>query len=134
MAFNYQGKPRQSTLGQVLPLAGTIVGGAFGGPAGAAIGSTVGGIAGSKLAPPTNPAAPIQTEAGSALDRRMAAQQPAPQPQPSPDEYHEQLKDSMRAVASAGPDVQEQYMPQLMELFRASYSDPNRGQGQNGFG
>ncbi len=56
------------TLGSLLKVGGTVVGGVFGGPAGAAAGYGLGSAAGGIISPPKAPIQPVQN---SAIDRRV---------------------------------------------------------------
>lgn len=107
----YQKRPGLSQ--QVIPVAGTVLGGMVGGPAGAAVGGMVGG----KVAGGDNPAVgPVQP---SAMERRLAP--PPPAANPSQD-----INNANQALAQLPPDQQQKYGPILR---RAKMLDDQSQQG-----
>ena len=73
-AFGSVGQFAKAAAPTVLPLAGTVVGTAFGGPAGAAVGGMLGRAAGSAVGGPAGPSRPGRT---SCCSRRSGAACPA---------------------------------------------------------
>ena len=104
-------------------LAGAAIGGAvgayFGGPAGAVGGATAGGNLGGMVG---NAVAPAKE--GTAIDRRVASQAPA-------EVYHsersDQLRQSLAALNTQPPEIQQQYSQPLVTAYLSSLANDHTG-------
>ncbi len=113
-----QGKQGSGKFGQAAgALLGGVAGGAAGGPggaiAGASTGASLGGMAGNAL----DPAVADKT----AIQRRI--QSSGPQYQQS--ENTMKLKDSVLALRTQPPEIQQQYAPPLVQAYVTSLAHDN---------
>lgn len=106
---------QQSSMAQILPIGGAVVGGIFGGPAGAAAGASLGGMAGNTLASNGPPPTPVQSGMSGAMDRRAQSLQDNPS---------NQLAQADAALAQMPPEYQAQFGPTIKQ---ARYLDQNGG-------
>lgn len=88
-------------------------GAAAGGMAGAATGASLGSAIGEKINP--------TTQGSTAIERRIQAQQP----EIVHSERSDKLKESLMALQSQPPEIQQQYLPTLTQGYIASVAEDN---------
>ena len=100
--------PISGALPTLISAAGSIVGGAFGGPAGAAVGGAVGGMAGHALGGANKPQGNMPQQS-TPMQRRMQTMGP-----------DETLQQGEAALAQLPPEYQQQYGPAIGAARQAS--------------
>lgn len=95
---------------QLLPMAGSALGGYFGGPAGAKAGGMAGGMLGDRMAKQgeTAPEMPKPDMGDSAMSRRMMAKQ---------SDTFQQLRDGMNALYDLPDDLRKEYARPLLQAY-----------------